>query len=83
MEGHTGACCDVVRLVDRGEREGTESPEAVGANGRLTAVLGPGVSDAARESECRRCCEGGHKERGDEHYTLKKEEGKDWWIWSD
>lgn len=52
VKGHTGARDDVARLVDRGEREGAEGPEGVGAYGGLAAVLAPGDSDATGKGEC-------------------------------
>lgn len=52
MKGNTGARCDVVRLVDRGDCEGAEGPEGVGAYGGLTAILAPRDSNATRKGEC-------------------------------
>ncbi len=47
VKGNAGACDDIVCLVDRGEREGAEGPESVGADGGLAAVLCPRNPDAA------------------------------------
>lgn len=74
VKGYTGACGDVVRLVDRGEREGAEGSEGVGANGGLATVLGPGDSNATGKGERRCGCEGDSKEGVCEHRALCKKE---------
>lgn len=53
VKGHTGAGGDVARLVDRGEREGTEGPEGVGTDGGLAVItLCAKYSEAVGKSEC-------------------------------
>lgn len=62
VKGYTCARDDVARLVDRGERERTEGPEGVGADGGLAAILGRGDTDATGKGERRRSCKSDSKE---------------------
>lgn len=72
VKGYTGARGDVARLVDRGEREGTEGPKGVGADGSLAAVSSPGDSNTTGNGERRCGCEGGGQERNGEHHALEQ-----------
>lgn len=62
VKGYTGVRGDVARLVYRGECEGAEGPEGVGADGNLATVLGPRDSNATGKGERRCGCEGDSKE---------------------